>query len=55
MVEKAFLRKNTVVIKGKKCNPTNIFLKQKTKKQPEPKWQSGRKYLQQNYPQKNNS
>ena len=37
MVEKAFLRKNTVVIKGKKCNPTNIFLKQKTKKQPEPK------------------
>ena len=30
MVEKAFLRKNVGVIKGKKCNPTNIFLKQKT-------------------------
>ena len=30
MVEKAFLRKNVVVIKGKKCNPTNIFLKQHT-------------------------
>ena len=30
MVEKAFLRKNIVVIKGKKCNPTNIFLKQHT-------------------------